>query len=62
MVVIVMCFVYDGYNCDVLFGVLFGRDCDVEFVMCIVDSVWVMQEVWCDIVVIIDMFDSEVMF
>jgi curved DNA-binding protein CbpA len=44
MVTIAMRFADDGHNRDVIFGVLLGRDCDVELAARIADSTWALQE------------------
>ncbi|MFJ1254504.1 J domain-containing protein [Cupriavidus sp. CuC1] len=43
MVAIAMRFADDGHNRDVIFGVLLGRDCDVELAARIADSAWALE-------------------
>jgi curved DNA-binding protein CbpA len=44
MVTLAMRFVSDGYNRDVVFGVLLGRQCDAPLANRIADSVWALHE------------------
>jgi curved DNA-binding protein CbpA len=44
MVALAMRFASDGYNRDVLFGVLLGRQCDVQTANRIADSVWALHQ------------------
>lgn len=44
MVAIAMRFADDGHNRDVIFGVLLGRDCEVELAARVADSAWALQE------------------
>jgi curved DNA-binding protein CbpA len=44
MVGLAMRFVSDGYNRDVVFGVLLGQRCDVQLANRIADSVWALHE------------------
>ena len=44
MVALAMRFASDGYSRDVLFGVLLGRQCDVQLVNRIADSVWALHQ------------------
>jgi len=44
MVGVAMRYAGEGYNRDVLFGVLLGRECDADMAQRIADSVWALQE------------------
>lgn len=44
MVAIAMRFADDGHGRDVLFGVLLGRDCEIELAGRIADSVWALHQ------------------
>jgi curved DNA-binding protein CbpA len=44
MVGVAMRHAEEGYNRDVLFGVLLGRDCDADTAQRIADSVWALHE------------------
>ncbi|MGA7782662.1 MAG: J domain-containing protein [Paraburkholderia sp.] len=44
MVALAMRFASDGYNRDVLFGVLLGRQCDAQLANRIADSVWALHQ------------------